>query len=246
MRPAWPPSGRRVEQTPADDRADRRRGPQDAEAHRPDVQDRLAKTRQQRHRASEEHCEEVERDRAQQHRRAADEVRAPRAPCRAPGTASAARGRRGRADRERRTGPARNSRPPRSVDSAGRDREQQAADRGPRDDGDLEGDRSQGHRARDQLGRHQRGRQRPRRRRPIAPRHRSRRRARGKARAACRPPADDRRPQRNAMSIASGTANMSRRDTRSASWPAATRARQRDELRQPDQPEVERVAGRCS
>ena len=57
-----------------DQRADGRRAAQDAEPLRAGVQDRAREDRQQRDRAAEEHGEEIERDRAEQHRRPPDEA----------------------------------------------------------------------------------------------------------------------------------------------------------------------------
>ena len=74
VRPAWPPSGLRASRIPAIERADRDRAPQHAETERPGVQDRLREERQQRDGAAEEHGEEVERDRAEDDRRRADQA----------------------------------------------------------------------------------------------------------------------------------------------------------------------------
>ena len=56
------------------ERADRGRGAEDAEADRPDVEDVARVDRQQRDPAAEEHGEEIERDRAEQHLRPPDEA----------------------------------------------------------------------------------------------------------------------------------------------------------------------------
>ena len=71
--------GRRGRHRPAgeadrtDQRTDGDRAAQHAEAERADVQDRLREQRQQRDGAAEQHGEEVERDRAEEDRRPADE-----------------------------------------------------------------------------------------------------------------------------------------------------------------------------
>ena len=73
FRPARRPSGRRVSMMPGGKRADRRRAAQDAEPDRPHLEDVAGEERQQRDGAAEQHRDEVERDRAEQHRRPADE-----------------------------------------------------------------------------------------------------------------------------------------------------------------------------
>ena len=55
---------------------DRRRGTQEPEPRRPDLEDVLREDRKQRDRTAEEHREEIERDRAEQNVRAADEANA--------------------------------------------------------------------------------------------------------------------------------------------------------------------------
>ena len=76
VRPASRCSGRRDQHDPGDERADRRRAPQHSEPDRPDLEDVAREERQQRNGAAEEHGDEVERDRAQQDRRAAHEPEA--------------------------------------------------------------------------------------------------------------------------------------------------------------------------
>ena len=70
--------GRTTQRPPCQDqrgaeRTDRRRGAKDAEPDRPDVEDLLRVDRQQRDPAAEEHREEIEGDRAEQHPRPPDE-----------------------------------------------------------------------------------------------------------------------------------------------------------------------------
>ena len=62
------------EEDPGEERADGGSAAQDAEALRADVEDRAREHRQQRDGAAEQHGEQVERDRAQDHRRVADEA----------------------------------------------------------------------------------------------------------------------------------------------------------------------------
>ena len=68
VRPACEPSGFRARRDARDQCADGDGAAQHAEPERPGVEDRLREERQQRDGPAEEHGEEVERDRAEDHR----------------------------------------------------------------------------------------------------------------------------------------------------------------------------------
>ena len=244
VRPARRRIGRRARTIPATERADGRRRAQDAEARRPDVEHVLREDRQQRDGAAEEDGEEIERDRAEEHRR--------RRTRRTPPSTLARSGRRPRRRPSRPTAaPARASSGEREhaatrVDELGLDREEQAAERRAADHGELEA-RPTAARARAtsiDCGTSDGG-ERARRRRA------ERRRDAGAEGEREERPASRRRPTRvtasrptaTAASSATESARIVRRGYRSARWPAGKREqRQREEHREPDDPEVERVA----
>ena len=84
-RPARRRTGRRDSTTAATERADGRRGAEDAEPGRADLEHVAGEDRQERDRAAEEDGEEVERDRAEEHRRPPDEQDAAEDAPRGPG-----------------------------------------------------------------------------------------------------------------------------------------------------------------
>ena len=73
--PALPPIGPARQQDARAERPDCRRTAEDPEANRSRVEDALCEERQERHGTAEEDCEEVERDRAEQHGRTPDKSR---------------------------------------------------------------------------------------------------------------------------------------------------------------------------
>ena len=148
----------RLERAAGEDQRRRRSAPtagaaaQDAEAHRPDVEDVARVDREQRDRPAEEHGEEVERDRAEQHLRPPDEPerrrrarrrRPPRSTfaARAPAQRSAIS-----APGEPRTARRQTRRPPRVVQANSR-----PPIAGPGDHGGRARDRPQRDRARDEI-----------------------------------------------------------------------------------------------
>ena len=119
--------------------------------------------RRQRDRPAEEDGEEVERDRAEQHSRPQHEPHAVREPGEAGRPLDVPRERR-RAQCEQGAEREREEYGGDAVDRLGLDREEDAADRGAGDHGDLAGDRPQRHRPGQDLDRHELRRQRAERR----------------------------------------------------------------------------------
>ncbi len=153
-RPRREAEGPAREDHTGDQGARRGRGAQDAETERADMEDRSREDGQQRGGAAEEHGEQVERDRPEQHPRPQHEADA--------GDEAVQAGRRvagelanGAAVLEREHGDERAAEEHRGDDvhELGLEREDQPADGRPGDDRDLARDRAQRHRARQELGR---------------------------------------------------------------------------------------------
>ena len=222
--------------------ADGRRRAQQAEARRPDLEDVLREHGKQRDRPTEQDSEQVERDGAEQHRRAANEAHSTehareigrRAPDRV--TPSPQEQRRKQRDHGE---PGRNP-----VDQLGVQREQEAADRRADDHRGLEDDRAEGERPDEDLAGHEGRRQgtrcrcSERRRDPRGEREQEERPClvRAGARDAEQPEHDhdlERDGDRKQRASRKAVGEVSCREREE---------RQRNEHREPDQPEVERIA----
>ena len=243
-------SGRRVSTRPASERADGRRAAQHAEARRARVEDRAREERQQRHGAAEEDGEEVERDRAEQHRRAADEADAGEHACARLGRLAVRSTRGSWTQRAPRPAPTASRRAADAVDELGLIAKRMPPSAGPATIADLERDRAERHRAREQLARHE-----------------HRRRARGRPampialRDAGRRGEHEERPELVAparLTTSSATATTARAPTAAARIEpardavgelpgrAARAASSGTNSRQADQPEVERPMRRIA
>ena len=211
------------EHQPGEQRAHGRGAAQQAEADRARVEDRLREHRRERDRAAEQHGEEVERDRAEQDRRAADEVDARRARVSKLG-ASFVGSRAGSWINRMQTRPIVSSSGRDAVDELGRDR-RTAARRSPARRSSRPGTRSSAAPSRSRSGRTARPS-------PAAPA----RAARDRVGAADRDREHEERPElrrrrsatrraaaaRRAIVTAVAPANSSRREKRSARCPAGS------------------------
>ena len=211
----------------------------------PDLQDVAGEERQQRHRTSEQDRDEIERDRPEQHRGPPHESQSgqqrpqPRADDR-----RGSQLHRPRLDRDGHRRSREHERDRRPVDELGVDREEQPADRRPGHDRRLDHGRLERERAREQRQRDE-----------VRP-HRADRRVAERGRAAARERQREERPERiGAREADEEEARGDRRidDERDeidelAREPVRDRTRrqgeqeQREELRQADEPEMERVA----
>ncbi len=137
------------EHDPRQQRADCRRAAQEPEADRAGVEDLLREQREQSHGAAEQNGEQVERDRAEHHRRPPDEPHA--AEERRPVRRGAGALDRGLVDHQHGDRPRREEHRRDHVDELGPDCEQQAAERGADDRAALESERPKRDGAREEL-----------------------------------------------------------------------------------------------
>jgi hypothetical protein len=208
------------------------------------VQDRLREEWEQRDRPAEQHGEQVERDRAEDHRRRADEADAPEQPVeprRLGARALAALRMRDPQHHERRGDEQHDAG---GVHRLGPDREEQAADRRPADRRRLPRNRPERDRTAEQLGRHDLRRQRATRRIPQRGDRAGERRERDELPELVRAPDGHDQKERDADRV--GEADD--RDERDARQPVGElpgrerEERHGEELREADQSEVEGTA----
>ena len=163
-RPRALPDRAAGEEERSEERPGRCRGAEQPKTRRPHLEDVLGEDREQRHRASEEHREEVERDGAEEHARPADQAHAREHLPEIGGAVSHRHAARANGERERERDEGEPD--PHHVDERVLDREEDAADRGPGDHRELEADRALRERGDEDLLRHEGGHQGSARRRP--------------------------------------------------------------------------------